>query len=87
FMMDLHSNEHGYTEMIPPFMANSSSFYGTGQFPKFRDDVFHVEGTDYHLVPTAEVPVTNFLGGETLKESDLPIKYCAYSPCFRSEAG
>jgi len=87
FMMDLHTREHGYEEMIPPFIVNSQSFVGTGQFPKFKDDVFHLEGTDYHLIPTAEVPVTNYYAGETLKESDLPIKFAAYSPCFRSEAG
>ncbi|MGE4132273.1 MAG: serine--tRNA ligase [Bdellovibrionales bacterium] len=87
FMMDLHSREHGYTEMIPPFIANSNSFIGTGQFPKFQEDVFHLRDTDFHLIPTAEVPVTNFYAGETLKESDLPIQYVAYSPCFRSEAG
>lgn len=87
FMMDLHSREHGYEEMIPPFIANSQSFTGTGQFPKFKDDVFHLEGTEYHLIPTAEVPVTNYFAGEILKESDLPVKFVAYSPCFRSEAG
>ncbi len=87
FMMDLHSREHGYEEMIPPFIANSKTFFGTGQFPKFRDDVFHLEGTDYHMIPTAEVPVTNYYAGEILKESDLPVKFVAYSPCFRSEAG
>lgn len=87
FKLDLHSREHGYTEMVPPFIANSNSFKGTGQFPKFKDDVFHLEGTDYHLIPTAEVPVTNYYAGEILKESDLPLKYVAYSPCFRSEAG
>lgn len=87
FKMDLHADKHGYEEMIPPFMANSASFTGTGQFPKFKDDVFHVEGTDYHLIPTAEVPVTNFFANEILKESDLPIKFVGYSPCFRSEAG
>jgi seryl-tRNA synthetase len=87
FMMDLHAGEHGYEEMIPPFIVNSQSFVGTGQFPKFRDDVFHLEGTDYHLVPTAEVPVTNYYAGEILKESQLPAKFVAYSPCFRSEAG
>lgn len=87
YKMDLHSREHGYTEMIPPFIVNSQSFVGTGQFPKFKDDVFHLVGTDYHLIPTAEVPVTNYYAGEILKESDLPIKYVAYSPCFRSEAG
>jgi seryl-tRNA synthetase len=87
FMMDLHAREHGYQEMIPPFIVNSQSFVGTGQFPKFKDDVFHLEGTDYHLIPTAEVPVTHYYAGEILKESDLPVKYVAYSPCFRSEAG
>ena len=87
FKMDLHTRQHGYEEMIPPFIANSQSFMGTGQFPKFKDDVFHLEGTDYHLIPTAEVPVTNYHAGEILKEADLPIKYVAYSPCFRSEAG
>lgn len=87
FMMDLHSNQHGYEEMIPPFIANSQSFVGVGQFPKFQDDVFHLVNTDYHLIPTAEVPVTNFYAEEILKESDLPAKFTAYSPCFRSEAG
>lgn len=87
FKMDLHTREHGYEEMIPPFIVNSQSFVGTGQFPKFKDDVFHLEGTDYHLIPTAEVPVTNYYAGETLKEAELPIKFVAYSPCFRSEAG
>lgn len=87
FKMDLHAREHGYQEMIPPFIVNSQSFVGTGQFPKFKDDVFHLADTDYHLIPTAEVPVTNYHAGEILKESDLPLKYVAYSPCFRSEAG
>lgn len=87
FMMDLHSQNHGYTEMIPPFMVNSASMRGTGQFPKFKEDVFHLEGTDYYLIPTAEVPVTNYFAEEILNESDLPKKFCAYSPCFRSEAG
>ncbi len=87
FKLDLHSREHGYEEMIPPFIANSQSFVGTGQFPKFKEDVFHLEGTDYHLIPTAEVPVTNYYAGEILKEADLPAKFVAYSPCFRSEAG
>lgn len=87
FFMDLHSQKHGYTEMIPPYIVNSASFVGTGQFPKFVDDVFHLTGTDYHLIPTAEVPVTNFFAGEILKEEELPLKFCAYSPCFRSEAG
>lgn len=87
FMMDLHSQKHGYTEMIPPFIVNSNSLYGTGNFPKFKEDVFHLEGTDYYLIPTAEVPVTNYFNNEILNESDLPKSFCAYSPCFRSEAG
>ncbi|PIS11041.1 MAG: serine--tRNA ligase [Bdellovibrio sp. CG10_big_fil_rev_8_21_14_0_10_47_8] len=87
FFMDLHSEKHGYTEMIPPFIVNTASCVGTGQFPKFVDDVFHLTGTDYHLIPTAEVPVTNYYANEILKEEDLPQKFCAYSPCFRSEAG
>ncbi len=87
FFMDLHSQKHGYTEMIPPYIVNSASMVGTGQFPKFVDDVFHLAGTDYHLIPTAEVPVTNFYANEILKEEELPVKFCAYSPCFRSEAG
>lgn len=87
FMMDVHSTKHGYEEMIPPFMANSASFVGTGQFPKFVEDVFHLEQTDYYLIPTAEVPVTNYYREEMLAEADLPKSFCAYSPCFRSEAG
>ena len=87
FMMDLHSTQHGYTEMIPPFIVNSNSLTGTGQFPKFKEDVFHLDNTDYYLIPTAEVPVTNYFNGETLNETDLPKSFCAYSPCFRSEAG
>lgn len=87
FMMDLHSNKHGYTEMIPPFIVNSNSLLGTGQFPKFKEDVFHLTGTDYYLIPTAEVPVTNYFNDEILNESDLPKSFTAYSPCFRSEAG
>lgn len=87
FMMDVHSRENAYEEMIPPFIVNGNSMLGTGQFPKFRDDVFHLEGFDYHLIPTAEVPVTNYFADEVLKEGDLPIRFCAYSPCFRSEAG
>ena len=86
-MMDVHSTQHGYTEMIPPFIVNSKSLTGTGQFPKFKDDVFHLENTDYYLIPTAEVPVTNYYYDETLAEADLPKSFCAYSPCFRSEAG
>ena len=87
FMMDLHSMKHGYTEMIPPFIVNSKSLAGTGQFPKFKEDVFHLENTDYFLIPTAEVPVTNYYYDEILNEEQLPISFCAYSPCFRSEAG
>ncbi|MBC7753363.1 MAG: serine--tRNA ligase [Moraxellaceae bacterium] len=87
FMMDIHSTKHGYTEMIPPFIVNSKSLLGTGQFPKFKDEVFHLTGTDYYLIPTAEVPVTNYYNGETLTEAELPQSFCAYSPCFRSEAG
>lgn len=87
FMMDVHSTQHGYTEMIPPFIVNSKSLTGTGQFPKFKEDVFHLENTDYYLIPTAEVPVTNYFYDETLSEADLPKSFCAYSPCFRSEAG
>jgi seryl-tRNA synthetase len=87
FMMDTHSEVHGYTEIIPPFIVNSQSLQGTGNFPKFRDDVFHLQDTDYHLIPTAEVPVTNFYSEEILSEDQLPQKFVAYSPCFRSEAG
>lgn len=87
FMMDMHSTKHGYTEMIPPFMVNSNSLLGTGQFPKFKEDVFNLSGTDLYLIPTAEVPVTNYYNNEILNESDLPKSFCAYSPCFRSEAG
>lgn len=86
-MMDIHSNEHGYTEMIPPFIVNTKSMIGTGQFPKFTKDVFQLTNTDYYLIPTAEVPVTNYYSDEVLKETDLPKSFCAYSPCFRSEAG
>lgn len=87
FMMDMHSTRHGYTEMIPPFMVNSNSLLGTGNFPKFKEDVFHIEGSDLYLIPTAEVPVTNYFNNEILDEKDLPQSFCAYSPCFRSEAG
>jgi seryl-tRNA synthetase len=87
FMMDVHSREHTYEEMIPPFIANYQSFEGTGQFPKFREDVFHLTGYEYALIPTAEVPLTNFYNGEILEEADLPQRFVAYSPCFRSEAG
>jgi len=87
FMMDLHSREHGYTETIPPYIVNSAAMYGTGNFPKFKEDVFHLENTDYYLIPTAEVPVTNLYAQEMLKEEDLPARFAAFSACFRSEAG
>ncbi|MFN8790241.1 MAG: serine--tRNA ligase [Bdellovibrionales bacterium] len=87
FMMDLHSKKHGYTEMIPPYIVNHQSLIGTGQLPKFKEDLFHLEGTNYALIPTAEVPVTNYFANEILAEEDLPLSFCAYSPCFRSEAG
>src|SRR5699024_5988976 len=87
FMMDYHADNHGYTEMIPPFLANRTSMTGTGQLPKFEEDAFLIEEWDYFLIPTAEVPVTNYYRDEILQESDLPRKYVAYSACFRSEAG
>jgi seryl-tRNA synthetase len=87
FMLDLHTRKHGYTEILPPFMTNRASMTGTGQLPKFREDLFKLEGWDYFLAPTAEVPVTNIHREEILKEEDLPIRYTAYTPCFRSEAG
>lgn len=86
FFLNTHS-ESGYTEVLPPHIVNSDSLYGTGQFPKFKEDEFKLENTDYYLIPTAEVPVTNFHRDEILDGSKLPIKYCAYSACFRSEAG
>jgi len=87
FMLDVHTREHGYTEVLPPFMINSASLYGTGQLPKFEQDLFKVAGTDFYLAPTAEVPVTNLFRDETLDTEKLPISLCAYTPCFRSEAG
>jgi len=87
FMLDIHTGEHGYTELLPPFMVNSTSMTGTGQLPKFKEDLFKLEGWDYFLIPTAEVPVTNVHREEVLNEEDLPISYVAYTPCFRSEAG
>lgn len=87
FMIDMHTDRHGYTELLPPYMTNSTSDFGTGQLPKFAEDMFHIEGTDYYLIPTAEVPVTNYHRDEILSQQDLPVKYCAFSPCFRSEAG
>lgn len=87
YFMDTHSDVNGYTEMIPPFIVNSRSLTGTGNFPKFKEDVFNLAATDYYLIPTAEVPVTNYFQDETLKEEELPHRFAAYSPCFRSEAG
>lgn len=87
FFLDLHTQKHGYTEILPPYMVNSSSMQGTGQLPKFKEDMFHIEGSDYYLIPTAEVPVTNLFGGEILEAEQLPILYAAYSACFRAEAG
>ncbi len=87
FMLDIHTKQHGYQEVLPPFMANSGSLFGTGNLPKFAQDLFKVEGADYYLIPTAEVPVTNIHQGETLDFSELPKKFAAYTPCFRSEAG
>jgi len=87
FMLDVHTREHGYTEMLPPYMANSASFFGTGQLPKFEEDLFRVAGTDYFLIPTAEVPVTNIVRDEILPGDSLPLKMTAYTPCFRAEAG
>jgi seryl-tRNA synthetase len=87
FMLDVHTRIHGYTEVLPPFLVNSESLYGTGQLPKFAEDLFKCEQTDFWLIPTAEVPVTNIYRNETLEGDLLPIKLCAYTPCFRSEAG
>jgi seryl-tRNA synthetase len=98
FMLDLHTGEHGYTEVLPPYMVNSKSLFGTGQLPKFAEDLFHCDDkgsyepgkyqeNDHWLIPTAEVPVTNLFRDEALDDAQLPISYCAYTPCFRSEAG
>ena len=98
FMLDLHTREHGYTEVLPPYMVNSKSLFGTGQLPKFAEDLFHCDDkgafepgkfqdSDHWLIPTAEVPVTNLFRDETLDESQLTASFCAYTPCFRSEAG
>jgi seryl-tRNA synthetase len=98
FMLDLHIRDHGYIEVLPPYMVNSKSLFGTGQLPKFAEDLFHCDDkgpynpgefqdSDHWLIPTAEVPVTNLFRDETLDEAHLPISYCAYTPCFRSEAG
>jgi seryl-tRNA synthetase len=87
FMLDLHTREHGYREVLPPFMVNRTTMTGTGQLPKFEEELFKVEGTDYFLIPTAEVPVTNIHQDEVLEEEVLPLYYTAYTPCFRKEAG
>ncbi|HJX33978.1 MAG TPA: serine--tRNA ligase [Desulfatiglandales bacterium] len=87
FMLEVHTKHHGYTEILPPFMVNSACMTGTGQLPKFKEDLFKIEGWDHYLVPTAEVPLTNMHREEIIKEEDLPIYYTAYTPCFRSEAG
>jgi len=87
FMLEVHTREHGYKEVCPPFMSNSASLFGTGNLPKFAEDLFKVEGTDYYLIPTAEVPVTNIYQGEVLDGDTLPQKFVSYTPCFRSEAG
>jgi seryl-tRNA synthetase len=87
FMLDVHTREHGYTEVLPPFLVNSACMAGTGQLPKFAEDLFKVEGWDLYLVPTAEVPVTNIHREEVLAEEVLPLYFAAYTPCFRSEAG
>ncbi|MCH6269532.1 serine--tRNA ligase, partial [Neobacillus citreus] len=87
FMLDLHVDEHGYTEILPPYMVNRTSMTGTGQLPKFEEDAFLIESEDYFLIPTAEVPVTNYYRDEILSGEELPIRFAAYSACFRSEAG
>jgi seryl-tRNA synthetase len=87
FMLDLHTGEHKYVEILPPFMVNRESMLGTGQLPKFEDDLFHTEGPDYFLIPTAEVPVTNIHRDEILSGAEMPVCYTAYTPCFRREAG
>jgi len=87
FMLDIHVSEHGYLEVLPPFIANTASFIGTGNLPKFEEDLFKLNDTDYYLVPTAEVPVTNINRDEILEEEELPKKYVSYTPCFRKEAG
>ncbi len=87
FMLDLHTGEHGYLEVLPPFLVNSASMTGTGQLPKFKEDLFKIDGWDLFLIPTAEVPVTNIHREEILSDDDLPLYYVAYTPCFRSEAG
>jgi seryl-tRNA synthetase len=87
FMLDLHTREHGYREVLPPFMVNRTTMTGTGQLPKFEEELFKIEGLEYFLIPTAEVPVTNIHQDEVLEENVLPLYYTAYTPCFRKEAG
>jgi seryl-tRNA synthetase len=87
FMLDVHTREHGYLEVLPPFLVNRESLFGTGQLPKFAEDLFKTEGSDHWLIPTAEVPVTNLYRDEVLEEAQLPLSLVAYTPCFRSEAG
>ena len=87
FMLDLHTREHGYQENIPPFMVNRNTMTGTGQLPKFEEDLFHVDSSDYFLIPTAEVPLTNIYAGEILSAENMPLYMTAYTPCFREEAG
>jgi seryl-tRNA synthetase len=87
FMLDIHTREHGYKETLPPFIVNKATMTGTGQLPKFEEDLFKLEGLDYYLIPTSEVPMTNIHAGEILDEKCLPLKFTAYTPCFRSEAG
>lgn len=87
FMLDTHTAEHGYTEVYVPYIVNSDSLQGTGQLPKFEEDLFHLEGTDFYLIPTAEVPVTNLVRDVIVEADDLPLRWAAHTPCFRSEAG
>ncbi|MGN0711340.1 MAG: serine--tRNA ligase [Anaerovoracaceae bacterium] len=87
FMLNLHTEEHGFTEILPPFMVNRAAMTGTGQLPKFEEDMFYIPQKDFFLVPTAEVPVTNLRGQEIMDEAELPVYYTAYTPCFRAEAG
>ncbi len=87
FMLDVHTKEHGYKEIFPPFLVNRKSMYGTGQVPKLEDDMYKIQGEDFFLIPTAEVPVTNIHADEVMKEEDLPVFYTAYTACFRKEAG
>jgi seryl-tRNA synthetase len=87
FMLDMHTGKHGYREVLPPYMVNAASLFGTGQLPKFKEDLFHCEGSDHWMIPTAEVPLTNLFRDDILEEKQLPISVTAYTPCFRAEAG